>query len=43
MDYNRAQFRLFVSLGSPPPLPHPDAGPLPPAPIAAPVLPLPGS
>jgi outer membrane protein TolC len=38
--YNQAQFRLFVSLGSPPPLERPDFGPLPPAPIATP-LPLP--
>jgi outer membrane protein TolC len=41
IDYNRAQFRLFVALGSPPPLERPDCGPLPPAPIAAPPLPLP--
>jgi outer membrane protein TolC len=41
LDYNRAQFRLFVSLGAPPPLEHPDCGPLPPAPIAPPPLPLP--
>ena len=41
IDYNRAQFRLFVALGSPPPLERPETGPLPPAPIAAPPLPLP--
>jgi outer membrane protein TolC len=41
IDYNRAQFRLFVALGSPPPLQGPDLGPLPPAPIAPPPLPLP--
>jgi len=41
IDYNRAQFRLFVALGSPPPLERPECGPLPPAPIAAPPLPLP--
>jgi outer membrane protein TolC len=40
IDYNLAQFRLFVALGSPPPLERPEFGPLPPAPIAAPPLPL---
>jgi outer membrane protein TolC len=38
-EYNKAQFRLFVSLGSPPPLGQPANRPLPPAPIAAPPLP----
>jgi outer membrane protein TolC len=41
LDFNRAQFRLFVSLGSPPPLDRPATEPLPPAPIAPPPLPLP--
>jgi outer membrane protein TolC len=41
IDYNRAQFRLFVALGSPPPLERPETGPLPPAPVADPPLPLP--
>jgi outer membrane protein TolC len=41
LDYNRAQFRLFVALGSPPPLDRPPTDPLPPAPIASPPLPLP--
>jgi outer membrane protein TolC len=41
LNYNRAQFRLFVSLGSPPPLDRPPTEPLPPAPIAAPPTPLP--
>ena len=38
-DYNKAEFRLFVAMGSPPPLDRPDTTPLPAAPIAAPVLP----
>lgn len=38
-DYNKAEFRLFVALGSPPPLGEPVTAPIPPAPIAAPVLP----
>jgi outer membrane protein TolC len=38
-DYNKAEFRLFVALGSPPPLGGPPDAPIPPAPIAAPVLP----
>jgi outer membrane protein TolC len=41
IEYDRAQFRLFVALGSPPPLERPETGPLPPAPIAPPPLPLP--
>ena len=41
INYNLAQFKLFVSLGSPPPLERPDLGPLPPAPVAYPPLPLP--
>jgi outer membrane protein TolC len=41
LDYNRAQFRLFVSLGSPPPLDRPPTDPLPSAPIASPPLLLP--
>ena len=36
-DYNKAEFRLFVMLGSPPPLGRPATEPIPPAPIAAPV------
>ncbi len=36
IESNQAQFALFVALGSPPPLPNPNAGPLPPAPIAVP-------
>jgi outer membrane protein TolC len=35
-DANKAEFRLFVSLGSPPPLARPATDPLPPAPIAWP-------
>jgi outer membrane protein TolC len=38
-DYNKAEFRLFVALGSPPPLGESADTPLPPAPIAAPLLP----
>jgi outer membrane protein TolC len=38
-DYNKAEFRLFVDLGSPPPLGYPPTTPLPPAPVAAPPLP----
>ncbi|WP_422926302.1 TolC family protein [Singulisphaera sp. PoT] len=38
-DYNKAEFRLFVALGSPPPLSGPADTPLPPAPIATPLLP----
>ena len=38
-DYNKAEFRLFVALGSPPPLGAPPAAPIPPAPIASPPLP----
>ena len=38
-DYNKAEFRLFVDLGSPPPLGSPPTLPLPPAPIATPPLP----
>ncbi len=37
--YNKAQFRLFVALGSPPPLDRPADEPLPPAPVAYPPLP----
>ena len=40
LNYNRAQVRLFVALGSPPPLDRPADAPLPPAPIAWPPLPL---
>jgi len=40
LDYNQSQLRLFVSLGSPPPLDRPATEPLPPAPIASPPLPL---
>jgi outer membrane protein TolC len=39
MDYNKAEVRLFVSLGSPPPLGASANEPLPPAPIASPLLP----
>lgn len=38
-DYNKAEFRLFVALGTPPPLGRNAAAPLPPAPIASPLLP----
>jgi outer membrane protein TolC len=38
-DYNKAEFRLFVDLGSPPPLGYPPTAPLPPAPVASPPLP----
>jgi outer membrane protein TolC len=38
-DYNKAEFRLFASLGSLPPLGHPPTGPIPPAPVASPPLP----
>lgn len=41
LDYNRAQLKLFVSLGTPPPLERPATEPLPPAPVAPPPLPLP--
>ncbi|WP_406695831.1 TolC family protein [Singulisphaera sp. Ch08] len=40
IENNRAQLRLFVSLGSPPPLDRPASDPLPPAPVASPPLPL---
>lgn len=40
INYNQAQLRLFVSLGTPPPLERPATDPLPPAPVAAPPLPL---
>ncbi|APW60422.1 hypothetical protein BSF38_01890 [Paludisphaera borealis] len=39
MDYNKAEVRLFVSLGSPPPLGESATEPIPPAPIASPPLP----
>lgn len=38
-DFNKAEFRLFVSLGSPPPLGESANAPIPPAPIASPLLP----
>jgi outer membrane protein TolC len=38
-DYNKAQFRLFVALGSPPPLRGPASAPIAPAPVASPPLP----
>ena len=41
-EYNKAQFRLFVALGSPPPLDRPASEPLPAAPIAFPPLAPPG-
>jgi outer membrane protein TolC len=37
--YNKAEFRLFVALGTPPPLGPTADEPLPPAPIASPLLP----
>ena len=38
VEYDRAQFQLFVALGSPPPLaPGAESVPLPPAPIAPPL------
>ena len=39
VDYNKAEFRLFVSLGSPPPLGNPPNSPLNSAPVASPPLP----
>jgi outer membrane protein TolC len=39
-DYNQSQLRLFVSLGTPPPVDRPPTEPLPPAPVASPPLPL---
>jgi outer membrane protein TolC len=41
IGYDQAQFRLFVALGSPPPLGQGADRPLPPAPIAHPPLPPP--
>ncbi len=41
LEYNQAQLRLYVALGSPPPLERPATDPLPPAPVASPMLPLP--
>ena len=38
-DYNKAEFRLFVALGSPPPLGESANSPIPPAPVATPLLP----
>jgi outer membrane protein TolC len=38
-DYNKAEFRLFVGLGSPPPLGNPPTASIPSAPIASPPLP----
>jgi outer membrane protein TolC len=35
-DNNKAQVRLFVALGTPPPLDRPATAPLPPAPVASP-------
>lgn len=40
IENSQAQLRLFVSLGTPPPLERPATDPLPPAPIASPPLPL---
>lgn len=40
-DYNKAEFRLFVALGSPPPLGDSANAPLPAAPIASPPIPTP--
>lgn len=37
--YNKSEFRLFVALGTPPPLGVPSTTPTPPAPIALPPLP----
>ncbi len=39
MEYNQSEFRLFVSLGAPPPLGEPANGPIAPAPVASPPLP----
>jgi outer membrane protein TolC len=36
-QYNQAQFRLWVALGSPPPLPSGDTGPVPPPPVNTPL------
>jgi outer membrane protein TolC len=41
LDYNKAEFRLFVSLGTPPPLGRPATTPIPPAPVASPPVPAP--
>ena len=38
-EYDKAEFRLFVALGSPPPLGESATAPAPPAPIASPALP----
>jgi outer membrane protein TolC len=37
LQYDQAQFRLFVALGSPPPLPAPSADPVPPPPVTTPL------
>ena len=37
LHYDQAQFRLFVALGSPPPLPAPSAEPIPPPPVTTPL------
>jgi outer membrane protein TolC len=45
LRYNQAQFRLFVALGSPPPLVDPPKDEIPPPPVTTPLrgsLPLPG-
>ena len=44
VEYDRAQFQLFVALGSPPPLaPGSETVPIPPAPVAAPPTPIPAA
>ena len=37
LHYDQAQFRLFVALGSPPPLPAPSSDPIPPPPVTTPL------
>jgi outer membrane protein TolC len=37
VKYDQAQFRLFVALGSPPPLPNPAAAPVGPPPVTTPL------
>jgi outer membrane protein TolC len=37
LHYDQAQFRLFVALGSPPPIPAPSAEPIPPPPVTTPL------
>ena len=37
LRYNQAQFRLFVALGSPPPLVNPPKDEIPPPPVTTPL------